>query len=207
MKRLERARPSAQASLQSVCDAAQSIADAQFGGRIWAMPLWYISAIRREARIRTAYAEVGLHVAQRPRMVLLAKVLGPFEDSSHIPWAVGKGFVGRLALGQEEFDILHHSRFWPTNLPDMTQAQWAKLDERQTEGRTLEDARTLKRMYGTAVGVRLADPDSMTRLGCLTLHTKHDEHLSDNRADLVASLLLLRAHQISRQIAQSAGIK
>ena len=88
----------------------------------------------------------------------------------------------------------------------MTEHEWTRFDADRRGGRSLAEARTLKRLYGSVVGVPLVDPDTLAKLGCMTLHTRSDRPLTPDEADSVVQLAVMRAPELSRQIAHRTGM-
>ena len=113
---IRRARWVAQQALTSVCDESRHVLDVEFGGRVWLLPPWYALAAHKASRIPLAWAEMGVRLLGRPRMILVAKVFGPLGEGSSIKWTVGKGLVGRLTFDGVQFDVLHHHGFGPPTL-------------------------------------------------------------------------------------------
>lgn len=196
-------------AMQKMCeDAAALFADGtNFGGRVWLLPRWYIHALAKPAYLRLAYTEVAIRLAQRPRMVLAARVFGPVPNDSGIPWVVGKGLVGRLTLLNLDYDVLDHSSFWPADLATMTEQQWRNVDEDIRAGRSLAEAQKLKSMYGTAVGVPLRDAATLAKLGCVTLHTASGRSLTSDEIEKLVRLMVTQSPELSRQIVRRASLR
>jgi hypothetical protein len=206
MNRLWRAEPVAQQALQQMCEEAGGAVNAQFGGRIWLLPLWYLIAVHEKKHIRLAYAEVSLRLFHQPTMVELAIVVGPVPGKSEFEWALKKGFPGRLTFEDVDFDWIQYAQFWPANLNTMSEREWDALDESKTAGRSLFEARRLRELYGTAIGVPLKDPDSRAKLGCITLHTGRDRPLTEAEAEDIVALMLTGAPDLARQLVRFARL-
>lgn len=228
MNRLRGAYHVAQSSLMQICleageilqsaanqgqgsmdraQGSQAGKDAVFGGRIWLLPRWYIYAVKNQRALTLAYAELLIGLFNRPRMICAGKVYGPVQTGSGIAWAVRKGLPGRLTFQDGRYDVLQHETWWPDNIDTMSSEEWEQVDEERRESRSLEEARELKRLYGTAIGVPLRHPDSLARLGCLTIHTKRGHSLADEEVDLVVELLVTRTSELCRQIVRAADLR
>jgi hypothetical protein len=140
-------------------------------------------------------------------MYLAARVSGSVRRASGVTWTVGKGFVGRLTLGSNDFDILQHSEFWPHDIDTMTEQEWRATDKSMSEGRSLTDARALKLLYGTAVGVSLRHPRSEKPMGCITLHTPASHPLTTVQAETCIELLAVQAVHIAEYVADEARLE
>lgn len=206
IRRMERVVTACQQALAQMCSEAEGLTGRSLGGRIWLLPGWYVIANHRETALVLRYTELMLRLLQRPRMTQAAAVFGPIPASSGIPWAVRKGLPGQLTFGTELFEVLQHSEFWPENLETMSDRQWRALDDTKTLGRTLGEARTLKRLYGTVVGVPMVDPQSKASLGCVTLHTKAHDPLSDEHAIELAIVMTAATSELATQVVNLSGL-
>ena len=160
----------------------------EIGARVWCLPPWYARLIAREAEVRLGLVELVRGLRGWPRMVEVATVMGPFNVNSDVTWVIGKGFVGHLTRGclpnKTPVDEAHiqHQTYWPPNLDDMTPTDWEAWPAEMRLKRSLADARRLKSLYGTAIGVRIPMPGGQrSGVGCLTVHTEAKSPLNSRQ--------------------------
>lgn len=200
------------------------------GGRVFVLPSRYarrISLGRGSATLR----EVRL-VAGGPKLVRLGSVQGnppirhvvrngrteSFSDS-RTRWRLRSGTNGQLirgitaegaAIGQAVF---HHESDWPTDVDTMSKREWRKT--RPEDGRSyhqkyrhsLEDARRLKELYGSAVFVKipLAQVENHG-LGVLSVHTFKGHTLDNSEVERATELLISHAQALANVIASALKI-
>lgn len=197
-------RPFAHSTLADLADSAARAlgTDAnRFGGHVWLIPRRYHRARTRNQQNVLVYAELTKRLIARPRMYQAACVRGPVTRRSGVNWVVGKGFLGRLlSPACSDYEILQHESFWPPDIETMTDIEWTELNPAVREGRSLEDARRLRRIYGTALGASIPHAESGHPIGCITLHTGRGDSLSEFEARKCAELLVVQARRLGQTI-------
>jgi hypothetical protein len=205
---LKRTAPYCHDALVNVIDAARhEVGCTQtLGGRVWLVPRWFYRAYSRQNQNVLAFAELGRGTIGRPVMYRAAQILGPVGRPSSVRWTIHKGLVGRLTFRTKDFQILQHTEYWPRNLGSMTKEDWSKEPQDSREYRTLKDAKDLRDLYGTAVGVQLRHISSGYPLGCITIHTSAEEPLDWPRAIACAGLLQGAATPLAEIVARVARL-
>lgn len=178
------------------------------GGRVWLLPKWYMFAQHEEWTSVLYLSELlKFRPIRRPRLYCAARFYGDVGGESGICWTVGKGMPGVLTTTSADdahadllWLVIDHDKAWPSGLEIMDASQWLELDQGIRLRRRLDDAKRLKRIYGTAIGVGLRDPASGARVGCITLHSPKARPLSELETKEVLHLMLASSTELSRQL-------
>ena len=192
-------------TLRAVLDATneQIGGSPALGGRVWLLPKFYAHCLNNNREAGVLGCEYVAYLTKWPRMYRAASVAGDVRRGDHrIRWVPRKGLPGRITFGNQPFCIQMNSD-WPSHLESMSKREWqSSVDAKHREGRTLKDARSLKSLYGSAVGVPLIDARYGARIGCMIVHSPRERTLSDVQRDVILELMYARAPVLAREIVE-----
>jgi len=171
------------------------------GGRVWLLPAWLLGAHIEGRRRLLSWAELTGSLWHPPKMVAAAILPGPVDGRSSVNWTVGKGMVGGEDPDADEVQIIQHATHWPTDIDSLTETEWRRDHAELARGRSLEDVLNLRSKYGTVVGVGIQLQCVPGRVvGCLTIHTKAGEVLTDDEVQAVSSKVVTQARLLAIDI-------
>ena len=197
----------AQGVLEQTCRQVGDLCGVELGGRVWALPAWYARLLKKDAKNRVALVELPRQVVDWPKMKLLGLVMGPFSSRSGLAWPIHRGLLGAVTLGEDDGGrpidtmLIQHESHWPRELDSMTREEWSRLEDELTLNRSLDGARRLKEMYGTAIAVRIPLAGvERAGIGCLTVHSARGTSIPHEHVEDAVRMCSTMAQQIAHDL-------